>query len=184
MAHVTGAGARAELRRALLERFAWTDGHADFAAFLSDSTALGLIGPGLARPFRDSAIDLVVGLEARGFVLGALVAAEMGVGLVLARKAGAVHPGPKVRVVTAPDWRGRELTLEISRVIPNGARVLLVDDWIQTGAQALGVVMAVEECQAEVVGGSVLVDDRSDDFGGPSSLSAVVRSADLGGSTP
>lgn len=172
------------LRRHLLERFRWTDGHADFAAFLADGSALAAVGPGLAEPFASSTVDAVVGLEARGFVLGGLVAAELGCGLVLARKAGAVHPGPKTTVVSSPDWRGRRVTIEMSAVVGRGDRVLLVDDWIQTGAQASAVHRAVAGLGAGLVGVAVLVDDTSAEVRRRLRVRAVVRSSELGPSSP
>ena len=55
------------------------------------------------------------------------------------RKAGRFDPGPKVRIVTALSWRGREETLEVQRAsLGPRDRVILVDDWAETGSQALG----------------------------------------------
>lgn len=171
---------RSVLRDRLVERFRWVDGHADFSAVLRDPETLGLLGPGLAEPFRDTGVTAVVGLEARGFVLGGLVAVELGVGLVLARKAGAVHPGPKVEIPTsAPDWRGRRVAIQLARVLGPSDRVLLVDDWIETASQALAVKEAVERCGADLVGVSVLVEDAGYDAGRLPCLEAVVRSSDL-----
>ena len=171
--------AGSDLRARLAEGFAWTDGHADFSAVLADADTLGLLGPGLAEPFQGAGVTAVVGIEARGFVLGGLTAQSLGAGLVLARKAGAVHPGPKVHVTSAPDWRGRRVELELARVLSASDRVLLVDDWIETGSQARAVKEAVESCQARLVGVSVLVDDTTPAVRHELSLAAIVRSEDL-----
>jgi adenine phosphoribosyltransferase len=173
---------RAALRDRLLERFRWVDGHADFSRVLRDPETLALLGPALAEPFRDAGVTAVVGVEARGFVLGGLVATSLRAGLVLARKAGAVHPGPKVEVTSAPDWRGRQVPIQLARVLETSDRVLLVDDWIETGSQALAAKEAVEACGAVLVGVSVLVEDSEMAAGRLSPLTSVVRSGDLPGS--
>ena len=154
-------------------------GHADFSHVFRDPETLALLGPALAEPFNEAGITAVVGLEARGFVLGGLTAVELGVGLVLARKAGAVHPGPKVEVTSEPDWRGRRVPIQLARVLAPGDRVLLVDDWIETGSQAVAVKIAVEGCGAHLVGVSVLVDDLKPGLQRLPPLSAVVTSSEL-----
>jgi adenine phosphoribosyltransferase len=176
-----GSTERQALRDQLLRRFLWTDGHADFSAVLRDPETLALLGPGLAEPFRHAGVTVVVGLEARGFLLGGLVAVELGVGLVLARKAGAVHPGPKVEVTSDPDWRGRRIHFQLARVLDGSDRALLVDDWVETGSQALAVKEAVEISGAGMAGVSVLVEDAGHDRGRLPGLAAVVPSSDLHG---
>jgi adenine phosphoribosyltransferase len=121
----------------------------------------------------------VVALGASGFVLGALCARELGVGLVLARKAGAVHPGEKVEVLSAPDWRGRRLTIQRARVLVPTDRVLLVDDWIETGSQARAAKQVVEACGATVTGVSVVVDDTTADVRGELKVVGLLASPDL-----
>jgi len=185
---MTAAGAGADDRgavpardahAALLRTFRWTNGHADFAAVFLDAQTLSRLGPALAAPFREADITVVVALEARGFVLGALCAQELGVGLVLARKPGNVHPGPKVEVMSAPDWRGRQVTIRLARVLSSADRVLLVDDWIETGSQAKAARQAVEACGARLVGTSVLVDDTTPEVRSDLKVVALVRSAEL-----
>lgn len=175
--------AQAALRERLLDRFRWSDGHADFSAVLADAETVALIGPGLVEPFRDSAITVVVGIEARGFVLAGLAAVSLGVGLVLARKTGAVYPGPKVEVTSEPDWRGRQLRFQIPLVLSSKDRVLLVDDWVETGSQARAVKSALEACGAVLAGVSVLVDDLDDAAKGDLPLIAVVSKTELGSDT-
>lgn len=167
-------------RDALLRTFRWTHGHADFAAVFRDPHALALLGPALAAPFAKDGITAVVALEARGFVLGALCAEQLGVGLVLARKPGSIHPGEKVEVVSAPDWRGREVRISIARVLTPTDKVLLVDDWIETGSQASAVKAAVSACGAELFGTSVIVDDTTAEVRRDLNVVAVVTSDELG----
>jgi adenine phosphoribosyltransferase len=166
-------------RASLLRTFRWTEGHADFAAVWRDATMVAAVGPALARPFAGTGITVVVAIEARKFVLGALTAKHLGVGLVLARQDGAVHPGDKATVVSAPHWRGRRVRLSLVRLLAPGDRVLLVDDWIETGSQVRAVKEAVRTCGAQLVGTSVLVDHTTPDVRGELNVVAVVVSSEL-----
>ena len=170
-----------EVARAAFERtFRWTAGHADFAGALRDPELVCTVGAALAQPFADQAVDAVVGIEARGFVVGSLVARELGVGLVLARKPGSVHPGAESEMAREPDWRGRTVELRISAdAIQPGDRLLLVDDWIETGSQARTVRRLIERMGASLAGVSVLVDDTSDDVRNDLNVRSLVRSAEL-----
>ena len=91
-----------QARAAVLRTFRWTGGHSDLAPMFADADALASLGPALAAPFGASGVTVVVAPEARGFVLGALCAEHLGVGLVLARKPGSVHPGKKIEVSRRP----------------------------------------------------------------------------------
>jgi adenine phosphoribosyltransferase len=167
-------------RAALSSSFVWTEGHADFSRVFADARTLSLLGPALVHPFLNASVSAIVGIEARGFVLGALCAQSLGTGLVLARKPGSVHPGDKVEKISGPDWRGRRIPIRLVRTLSHADRVLLVDDWVQTGSQARAAKAAVEECGSTVVGTTVLVDDTNDSAREELHLSALVRSADLG----
>ena len=168
--------ARAALRRT----FRWTGGHADFAGAFRDPKLVRTMGPALAEPFRDQAIDAVVGIEARGFAVAALVARELGIGLVLARKPGGVHPGAESEVALEPDWRGRSVELRVSpEAVEPGDRLLLADDWIETGSQARTVRRLVERLGGALVGLSVLVDDTNDDVRRDLNVHSLVFSSEL-----
>jgi adenine phosphoribosyltransferase len=121
-----------------------------------------------------------VALEARGFVVGGLVAHELGVGLVLARKPGAVHPDSDRQLATAPDWRGRHIEILISRrAVRSGDRLLLVDYWIETGSQPRTVSTLAERRGANVLGVSVLVDDTTDEVREELTVVGIIRSSEL-----
>ncbi len=166
-------------RAAFVRTFRWTDGHADLAGVFRDADCLATLGPALAAPFHEVRATAVVALEARGFVVGALVARELGVGLVLARKPGSVHPGALIEVVSAPDWRGRKVTVRLATVLTADDRVLLVDDWIETGSQATAVAEATQRAGAELVGTSVIVDDTTDAVRDRLRVTALLRSSEL-----
>lgn len=129
------------------------------AGVLRQPHLLARLGPLLAHPYRDAGVDLVLAPEARGPILGALVATELGAGLVLARKAGRNHPGADLRVVSEPGWRGEEERFQ-SRTfdLPDGAAVVVVDDWITTGSTIRAARSLVEHSAARYVGASVLVN--------------------------
>lgn len=164
----------------MLSSFRWVDGHADIAAVLHDARVIGLVGAGLSDLFRDTRISVVAALEARGFALGALVAQTLGVGLVLVRKEGSRHPGRTITTRTAPDWRGRRLLLRLHpHELAIDDRVLLVDDWVETGSQATAVQTLITRCGAHLVGVAALVDDCPDHVRQQLGLRALLRSSDL-----
>jgi len=169
-----------DARRLLLRSFRWCDGHADFAAAFRDPDLLAALGPALAGPFRDDGVTAVVGMEARGFIVGTLVARAMGVGLVLARKPGAVHPGSERARGSAVDWRRNEVDLRVSRnAVSADDRVLIVDDWIETGNQAVTAVELIRRLGADVVGVSVLVDGCTPEVRELVRVVGLVRDSDL-----
>jgi len=146
-------------RADFIARFRWIGGHADILGLLADEGLLAGVGPALAAPFAGSGFTKVAGVEARGFVLGTAVAVHAGAGFVAIRKAGAIHPGAKAVRSTTPDWRGNEHDLVLQRdAVADGDRVLLVDDWAQTGSQALVARTLIEACGGTYVGLSLLVD--------------------------
>jgi adenine phosphoribosyltransferase len=119
----------------------------------------------LADPFRDRAITKVAGIEARGFIVGAALAGELHAGFVAIRKEGGIFPGEKLTEATRPDYRGNATTLRLQRssLAPHD-RVLLVDDWFETGSQALAAKSLIEAAGAVFVGVSVIVDQLEADI--------------------
>ena len=164
----------------LAARFAWVDGHADVWRLFGDGPLFRRIVAALAEPFPD--VTKVAGIEARGFIVGAAVAAELGAGFVAVRKAEGLFPGPKVELRTASDYRGVEGVLRVQRrAFAPGDRVVLVDDWAERGSQALAARELIEECGAEFVGLSVVVDQLDEDVRrrlGP--VHAIVPAEQLG----
>lgn len=156
-------GSDAEIaRRGVLRTFEWIDGDAVFTPVFHDPEVLASLGPGLAEPFRDAGVTAVVAPEARGLVLGALCAVALGVGFVAARKPGFPRAGDRVEVTSAPDWQGRRIAFTVARVFDSRDRILLVDDWIETGSQATAIASAIDEMGAALAGTSVIVDQAPD----------------------
>ena len=122
----------------------------DAAGFREATTAL-------ADRFRERRCDVVVGIEARGFMFGAPVAQHLGLGFVAARKAGKL-PG-EVRGVDYDLEYGRA-RLEMQAVAPigTGTRVLLIDDLLATGGTAAAAVELVRRAGGEVAGAGFVVE--------------------------
>ncbi len=95
-------------------------------------------------------IDYVAGLESRGFILAAPVAAELGIGMITLRKAGKLPP-PVVGIDYALEYGTARLEVR-PETVPMGARVLIVDDVLATGGTAAAAVTLLEESGAEVTG--------------------------------
>jgi adenine phosphoribosyltransferase len=144
-------------------------GHADVWRLFDDATVLRDVAAALVEPFRGR-VTKVAGIESRGFILGTAAALELAVGFVPIRKAEGLFPGPKAVAETEVDYRGNRHELRLQRAaLATGERVLLVDDWIETGSQATAAKRLVEACGAELVGVAVVVREL-----------AVERAAGLG----
>lgn len=154
-------------RDRLLECFAWrgdrTDDRrsADVTGWWRTPAVLSGFGRQLGRLFHDVSPTVVLGVETRGFLLGPLVAVTLGVGFVEVRKnpEQLSDSDAWLRRTTPPDYRDRQLTLGFRRNLVSGSdRVLLIDDWIDTGGQALGVHRLIEDTQATWLGVATVVD--------------------------
>jgi adenine phosphoribosyltransferase len=110
----------------------------------------------MLAPYADEAIDLVVGMESRGFIFSAPMAYQLGAGLVPVRKLGKL-PAETITVEYALEYGSN--TLEIHRdAIGPGQKVLIVDDLLATGGTVKGTIELVERLKGEVVGLAFLVE--------------------------
>jgi adenine phosphoribosyltransferase len=152
------------VRDELVRSFRWVDGHADVWRWFSDRELFGRIVKELADPFRDAGVTKVAAIEARGFLLAGAVAKELGAGVVAIRKQGGALPGPQSESQTSRDYRGRRLTLVMRADLLAGEdQVLLVDDWIESGSQALSARALIEGTGAAFAGLAVIVRDGTPD---------------------
>lgn len=126
----------------------------DISPLLADGPALSLAVDALAAPF--AGVDLVVGIEARGFVLGAPVATRLGAGFVPARKPGKL-PGQVVTASYDLEYGSAELQVRPDLLRP-GARVLLVDDVLATGGTLAAAIDLVRRTGAQLVGAALLME--------------------------
>ena len=149
----------------LVESLRYFEGHSDTLGLFAEPGFLERAAVALAEPFRGVGVQKVAGIEARGFVLAACVAVELGAGFVAVRKPGSLHPGAKVELAAPPDWRGLQTTLRLQHhVVAARDRALVVDDWAETGSKALTARRLIEACGAVYAGLSLLVDQLSDEM--------------------
>lgn len=148
-----------DFRDTFLERFRWVHGHADMLGLLAEAAFLEAAVKALAEPFASRNVTKVAAVEARGFVLAGGAALELGAGFVPIRKRGSIHPGENVERTTSADWRGRTHVLCVQREsLGPPDTVVLVDDWAETGSQAMAARSLLEDCGATYAGLSLLVD--------------------------
>ncbi|MBB4795519.1 phosphoribosyltransferase family protein [Streptomyces nodosus] len=163
-----------------LSHFQWIDGHADVWKIFRDPEALTGVVRGLAATFEGEGITAVCGIESRGFLLGAAVAVELGVGFIAVRKQHGLFPGEKLTRQTPPDYRRLRHELRIQRTsLTPSDRVLMVDDWVETGSQALSVKAMVEEVGSHWGGCAVIVDQASEACRRTLDVRSLVTAAEL-----
>ena len=123
----------------------------------------------LLSPFVGEQIDLVAGLEARGFILGGAVAHQLSKGFVPVRKKGKL---PAKTIEQAYQLEYGEAVVEIhDDAVEAGQKVLIVDDLLATGGTAEAGIKLIERLGGEVVGCAFVVD--LPDLGGRAKLAAM-----------
>lgn len=135
------------------------DDHPDIAGLLADAPSLPRVGAALADPYRSMGVTKVVGPETRGMILGAIVASELGAGLVCARRTGRNHPGSDITVTSEPTWTGTAQEFQMrSFDMSEDDVAIVVDDWITTGSSLRAVIAGVSQTAATYLGASVIVN--------------------------
>jgi adenine phosphoribosyltransferase len=128
----------------------------DITPLLLDPAALDAAVGALADWARPRRVDLVVAAEARGFILGAAIARELGAGFVPARKPGKL-PSDVVSAEYVLEY-GVDVLEMHADALADGARVLLHDDLLATGGTAKALADLVSGAGADVVGCAFLVE--------------------------
>ncbi len=128
----------------------------DITPLLADAGALRAAVEALAEPFRDDGVEMVLGIESRGFILGAPVALALGAGLGLVRKEGKL-PYRTHQVTYDLEYGSDSVEMHIDAV-RDGERVLVVDDLIATGGTIGAAVKLARQAGADVVGCSFLIE--------------------------
>jgi adenine phosphoribosyltransferase len=128
----------------------------DISPLLRDAASLRLACRLLADPFRGQAVDLVIGIESRGFIFGPPVALELGAGFEMARKLGKL-PGPTHSESYQLEYGTAQIEIHRDAVAP-GQRVLVIDDVIATGGTAAAAARLVQRMGAQVIGASFLIE--------------------------
>lgn len=125
--------------------------HTDFDALIDD----------LVSCIAGTSIDLVACIDALGFILGTAIAQKLEVGILPVRKGGKL-PVESDRTEFR-DYTGQDKQLEIRRdILTQGSRVLIVDEWIETGAQVSAAITLIEGHGAIVAGIAAINMDDND----------------------
>jgi adenine phosphoribosyltransferase len=131
----------------------------DVTPLFADPESFAELVADLCGPFQSTAIDYIAGIDALGFILGAAMALHLHKGFIPIRKGGKLPVA--VRAVEFVDYTGAPKTLELRMgSIQPGDRVLLVDEWIETGAQMQAAVELIEGAGGVVAGiAAINMDD-------------------------
>jgi adenine phosphoribosyltransferase len=130
----------------------------DYTPLIADGAALGAVVRDIATHYRGK-VDVVVGIEARGFILGAAVAYELGLGMVPVRKVGKL-PGETILESYTLEYGTAEIEVHAD-AFSAGQRVLIIDDVLATGGTAAATCQLVERAGAVVAGVDVILELES-----------------------
>jgi len=128
----------------------------DITTLLNDREGFRDTVAALAAPYREQGIEQVVGIESRGFILGAAVAGLLGSGFVPIRKPGKL-PSKAFREDYALEYGTDGLEIH-EDAVTRGQRVLVVDDVLATGGTAKAAASLIRRLGAELVGLSFLIE--------------------------
>jgi len=127
----------------------------DFTPLLSDGPALRAVVQDISSRYSDR-VDVVVGIEARGFIFGAAVAYELGIGFVPVRKAGKL-PGETHSETYDLEYGSAVIEIHTD-ALASGTRTLVIDDILATGGTAAATCELIEHAGGRVVAVEVLVE--------------------------
>jgi len=128
----------------------------DVTTLLRDPHGFHLAIDALSEPYHDKGISLVVGIESRGFILGAAVADRIGAGFIPVRKVGKL-PHTTIRVSYSLEYGTDSLEMH-SDAVEKGQKVLIVDDLLATGGTARATVDLVRQLGGQVHGVVFLIE--------------------------
>jgi adenine phosphoribosyltransferase len=128
----------------------------DVTTLLRDPGGFKLAIDTIAEPYRERDINLVVGIESRGFILGSAVADRVGAGFVPVRKLGKL-PSETVRASYDLEYGSDSLEMHRDAIQP-GQRVLIVDDLLATGGTARATIDLVRQLGGAVQGVAFLIE--------------------------
>jgi adenine phosphoribosyltransferase len=128
----------------------------DITPVLQDPAGLAAVVDLMAGAYKGVKIDVVIGIEARGYILGAPIAYKLGAGFVPVRKPGKL-PFDKISVDYALEYGTNTLEMH-SDAVAGGHRVLVVDDLLATGGTAAAVRQMVDKLGGTIVGFAFLIE--------------------------
>ena len=128
----------------------------DITTLLGNAPMFRLAIDSLARPWSDTRLTHVAGIEARGFILGGAVAQRVGAGFVPIRKKGKL-PHETVRVAYSLEYGIDEMEMHRD-ALAAGERIILIDDLIATGGTAEAAVRLLRSLGAEILAACFVID--------------------------
>ena len=128
----------------------------DVTTLIGDSAGLKATIAQLTEPYRKEPIDVVAGIEARGFIVGGAIADRLGCGFLPIRKKGKL-PWKTIGEDYALEYGTDRIEIH-EDALAKGDRVLIVDDLIATGGTAAAAVKLIRRTGAEVLGAAFIVD--------------------------
>jgi adenine phosphoribosyltransferase len=128
----------------------------DITTLLQDPEGFRLAIDAVTLPFRDQQIDLVVGIESRGFIFGAAVADRIGAGFAPVRKPGKL-PSSTIRASYDLEYGSDSLEMHADAV-RDGQRTIIIDDLLATGGTARATTDLVKKLGGQVVGLGFLIE--------------------------
>lgn len=153
-----------DAREALADRIRYVDNFPsegvlfeDLTPVLADADAFRVVVRELAEAAREMGAEVIGGLDARGFLLGAAVAYELGLGVLAIRKQGKLPP-PVHTQEYALEYGTAALEIPADGAFMEGRRVVLVDDVLATGGTLVAARRLIESCGAEMVGNVVVLE--------------------------
>lgn len=141
----------------------------DVTTLFTDPRGFRIAIDQLLHPYAGQPIDKVVGLEARGFILGGAIAHQLSLGFVPIRKKGKL-PGKTIEQDYTLEYGTATMEVHDDSLKP-GEKVLLVDDLLATGGTAEAGIKLIERMGAEVIGCAFVID--LPDIGGRAKLEAM-----------
>ncbi len=128
----------------------------DITPLLGDAAALVKTADLLCEPFRDKGVDLVAGVESRGFIFATMIAERLGAGFVPIRKPGKL-PAEKISRSYGLEYGTATIEIHTDAIKP-GQKVLMIDDLLATGGTMQAACELVSHLGGEIVGCSFVVE--------------------------
>lgn len=140
-----------------------TTGRMDATPLFGDPIVFWNLLKDLIKPFKKIKINKIAGLDALGFIIGWALAQKEKVGFIPIRKWGKLPGIPSTLLKTSfTDYTKTVKSFEINKsAIKKGDKVLLVDEWIETGSQIKSAIILVEKLGGKVIGIATICADKS-----------------------
>jgi adenine phosphoribosyltransferase len=128
----------------------------DITTLVKDKDAFKYTIDEMVKDLRDKNVDIIVGPEARGFIVGAPIAYAMGIGFVPIRKPGKL-PADTIKIEYELEYGKDALEIHKDAIKP-GQRVAIVDDLLATGGTILSVAKLIEQLGGEIASMSFIIE--------------------------